>query len=454
MTLRLSIIACGLLAAWQTVYTASRAASGSEPDPWVKAKVNGLVAAAHAAYQKDEALPTYHRILDGITNAIQRKASQDEDFSSRYHSLLEYVETAALDRHSDHLLGFNVTDKQYFEETAKYVQIPDFLLTQSFLRLVSRFESLPRAKSYLRQLNASRGPDDQLIFFSYKSRHLGTPDNDNSYLRLLVVVPGDQKAGVPEKWVQFGITDPRQRRHVRNVSIVSAVIKSDGTFDSYFKDSFRTYHRDGSISLKGRWDLGFGDDNCARCHKSGVLPIFPEEGSVSADEQSAVAAVNQRFRTYGSPRFDKYLDETRFGPGLGSAGPASRLQRFGEGFAGTTVARSMVCSACHRPEGLGALNWPMDSVLIGSYVQGGQMPRGHSLMDSERAELYRKLIQEYFAVDDANPGILKSWLLGGPPVQPYGVTSSAFPARATSSLALRVPLLIAPHITGHSHNSL
>src|SRR5262249_61536908 len=105
----------------------------------------------------------------------------------------------------------------------------------------------------------------------------------------------------------------------------------------------------------------------------------------------------------------------------------------GEGFDGRVWARWMVCSACHRPEGLGALNWPMDSVLIGSYVQGGQMPRGHSLMDSERAELYRKLIQEYFAVDDANPGILKSWLLGGPSAQPPGV------ARARLSIFLRRP---------------
>ena len=40
------------------------------------------------------------------------------------------------------------------------------------------------------------------------------------------------------------------------------------------------------------------------------------------------------------------------------------------------------------------------------------MPLDLKLKTSERDELYRKLIQEYFALDDANPGILKSWLLG------------------------------------------
>ena len=70
------------------------------------------------------------------------------------------------------------------------------------------------------------------------------------------------------------------------------------------------------------------------------------------------------------------------------------------------------CAACHHSEGLGALNWPMDRVLISSYVKGGQMPGGYKLNLTERSPLYEKLIQDYFLIDDANPGILKSWLLG------------------------------------------
>jgi hypothetical protein len=414
MNFYLSMIVCCLLFAGNTAYAASPCVQlKSKPEAWVTAKANALVRAAQAAYEMDEAQPAYKRVLNGIASTIRRcKLSQDEGFISRHREFVEYVEAASLELQPDHELGFSVPDEQYFEETLQYVQIPDFLLAPGFLRSVSRYETLNRAKSFLRQLNSSREPSDQLLFFSYKSRHLGTPDNNDSFWRLLIVVPGNAWKGVPEKWVQFGITDPRAHVRVRNVSVVSAMVGSDGTFNTYFKDYFRTYRRNGSISLKGRWELGYGDDNCVQCHKSGVLPIFPEEGSVSRSEQQAVEAVNQRFLTYGSPRFDKYIDETKFGPGLSSASREDRIRRFGEGFDGTVVAHSMNCAACHSPERLGSFNWPMDRTVISSFIKGGQMPRGYTLQGSERGVLYKRLIQEYFSTDDANPGILKSWLLG------------------------------------------
>jgi len=123
-------------------------------------------------------------------------------------------------------------------------------------------------------------------------------------------------------------------------------------------------------------------------------------------------AVNERFLAYGSPRYEKYLDTSKFGPGLGSANWREREQRFGAGFEKTVVGRAMTCAACHRTERLGALNWPMDETIISSYIKGGEMPLGDTLHTSDRDKLYTKLIEEYFATDDANPGILKSWLLG------------------------------------------
>jgi hypothetical protein len=384
----------------------------SQPQTWVASRVDALVVAAHAAYEDDEALPAYQRELGEIARTIRRCGlSRDEGFASRYRELVEYVEAAALDQSPDHELGFAVPDRQYFAETRGLVQIPDFLTTRSFLRAVSREETLARAKSYLRQLNEKRAPSEQLVFFSYKSRHLGTPDSDDSYGRLLVVVPGNAEQGVPEKWVQFGVPDPRRAR-VRNLSVVSTIVRPDGTSSVYFKDYFRTYRRDGSISIKGRWELGYGDDNCVQCHKSGILPIFPVAGSVSPDELQAVEEVNRRFRGYGTPRFDKYMDETKLGPGLGSATLADRKGRFGDDFVKSTVGRAMACAACHQRDDLGALNWPMDQVVISSYVKGGMMPFGLALDDAQRGELYEKLIQEYFATADAHPGILKSWLLG------------------------------------------
>ena len=384
----------------------------AQPEAWVALNVDALVRSARAAYENHNAIPAYGKVLDGITKMIKRcQLSENRDFISRYRVFVEFVETASLDRQPDHELGFMVPDKQYFAETSQYVQIPEFLLDQQFLRWVSSYETLPRAKQFLQQLNANRDPADQLIFFSYQSQHLGTPDNHRSYGRLLVVVPGNAGKGQPDKWVQFGVPDPGARAQVRNMSVVSAVADTGGTFNAYFKDFYRTYRRDGSITITGRWELGEGDDNCAQCHKSGVLPIFPVRGSVDRREQDALLAVNQRFLTYGSPRFGSYLDQTKLGPGLSSSSLEDRKQRFGPDFDVTPTSGAMVCSSCHNPERLGALNWPMNKILIRSYVTGGQMPMGHQLKESERLDLYAKLIQEYFAIDSGNPGILKSWLL-------------------------------------------
>jgi hypothetical protein len=367
----------------------------SRPDEWVASSVNALVRAARRAYEDDDAEDAYNSVLGRVGGKLRRCGlARDEGFVARHREFVEYVQIASLGLSPEHELGFVVPDRQYFAETGRYVEIPDFLTAQGFVRSVSRYETLARAKSYLRRLNERRAPDERLLFFSYKSRHLGTPDSRESYGRLLVVVPGDAARGVPEKWVQFGVPDAGSRARVRNVSVVSAVARGDGATDVYFKDFYRTYRRDGSIAIKGRWELGYGDDNCARCHKSGVLPIFPVSGSVSAEESPTVEEVNQRFRGYGPPRFGGYLDETKLGPGLGSAG------------------RAETCAACHRPDYLGSLNWPMDRVIVSSYVKGGLMPRGYELRAAERGELYERLIREYFDTDDARPGILKTWLLG------------------------------------------
>ena len=340
----------------------------SQPDSWVAGRVNALVFAARRAYESDRAQTAYERVLDGIARAMdQCRLAQEKDFVARYPEFVGYIKTLALERQPDHELGFSVPDKVYFAETSAYVTIPDFLLTPRFLRAVSRRATLPQAKGILRELNAGRAVDDQLIFFSYKSRHLGTPDTPESFWRLLIVVPGNASQGVPERWVQFGVPDPRAKAPVRNVSVVSVLPGPDRTTNAYFKDYFRTFRRDGSITIKGRWELGEGDDNCAMCHKSGILPIFPVDGTVSRDEQQTVLTVNERFLKYGRPRFDKYLDASKLGPGLGATGASELVPSAVEK---KTRIDGVKCGACHQPNGLGALNWPMDRTLISSFVKG------------------------------------------------------------------------------------
>lgn len=430
MSLRPGLIALCLMICSQAIVQAD-----DQSDQWTLNQIDRLVSAAHAACESNPRLPAYHKLLRQLTTTMEReKLRENADFLRRWPRFVEYVETASLDTRPDHQLGFNVTDKRYFAETRNYVQIPSFLLDPEFLRWASRSETLEKAKHYLTGLNTSREPEQRLTFFSYRSRHLGTPDNNDSFLRLLVVVPGDADQRAPEKWVQFGVTDAGEKNLVRNISVVSALLNGDGSFDSYFKDYYRIYRRGEPIQIKGRWELGYGDDNCAQCHKTGVLPIFAEEHSVAADEEQAVQQVNKRFRSYGRPRFGKYLDEQKFGPGLASADPATRSQRFGSAFVNSPVAGAMICSRCHQEQKLGELNWPLSPKVVRSFIRGGKMPPHQELNASQRNELYTKLLEEYFATDAANPGILKSWLLGNdksdrhdlrPELAPLGLAQSA-----------------------------
>jgi len=371
---------------------------------WARRNIDLLIRRARAAYKDEGAETAYGRTLAGIFKTFTRcKLADDPAFLARYPEFVEYVRVLSLDQQPGHELGFEVTDGEYFQKTKNLVSIPDFLLTPELLKAVRHYETLPQAKAILRTINASRAENEQLLFFSYESRHLGTPDNDNSYRRLLIVVPGDPEKNEPEKWVQFGIPDPHQRVAIRNLSVVAVVPGPEHTTDSYFKDYFRTYRRDGSVTIRGRWELGEGDDNCVKCHKSGVLPIFPVDGSVSADEKRIVEEVNRRFLSYGAPRFGGYLDASKFGPGLGSTRLAHSTH---------PAPAAANCASCHQPNNLGWLNWPMDSVLISSFVEGGRMPMGVKLSEAERSVLYRRLIDDYFSTDPAKPGVLKAWLLG------------------------------------------
>jgi len=370
--------------------------------------VNTLVRSARAAYEDDRARLRHDRVVRQIAATLKRcHLSEDKAFAKRYPEFVEYIRLLYQSLDGDHELGFETTDQTYFAETGAYTTIPEFLLTPRFLQAVSSYENLPQAKALLREMNATRPANAQLVFFSYESRHLGTPDNPDSYQRLLIMVPGDAAKNIPEKWVQFGIADPRRPKSVRNVSVVSVLPGQDRTSNVYFKDYFRTYRRNGSMTVKGRWELGEGDDLCVECHKSGVLPIFPEAGSVGREELPLVDAVNQRFRSYGPARFGKYLDTTKFGPGLGTV-RANHVSSQLDGSSGVVTT----CATCHQPGGLGPLNWPMDSVLIGSFVKGGRMPLGVEISQSERVRFYRQLIDDYFSIDEARPGILKTWLLG------------------------------------------
>lgn len=378
--------------------------STKQQDWWAAQQVNGLVRAARASFDDESADARYERVVTSIDRGLRRcRLESNPDFVIRYPEFIQYLKLLTLALDEKHELGFEVTDETYFAETSPFTSIPRFLLTDDFLKTVSASETLPQAKALLRAMNATRAPNDRLLFFSYDSRHLGTPDNPNSFRRLLIVVPGNVAEHAPEKWVQFGIADPRRPASVRNISVVAVMPGDNETSQVYFKDYYRTYRKDGSIAVKGRWELGEGEDYCVSCHKSGVLPIFPAKGSVSREETAIADAVNEKFLSYGPARFGRYLDTTKFGPTFGSAPAGSK---------NPGRSNTAHCSSCHHANEMGPLNWPMNSTIISSFVKGGMMPQGAKLGRAARTQLYQRLVNDYFSVDTARPGILKAWLLG------------------------------------------
>src|SRR5262245_58896750 len=148
MSIRQVLSVCCLLLCADAVVAAPCLALKQQPDAWVSSQVDSLMIAARRLFDDDEAAPAYTRVLDGIANTVnQCRLKEDQAFATRYPEFLKYITALALARRPDHELGFDVTDKQYFADTEKYVQIPEFLLDQKFLRAVSRAETLDSAKA-------------------------------------------------------------------------------------------------------------------------------------------------------------------------------------------------------------------------------------------------------------------------------------------------------------------
>src|SRR5207244_5986471 len=102
-----------------------------------------------------------------------------------------------------------------------------------------------------------------------------------------------------------------------------------------------------------------------------------------------VGVVNERFLQYIPARFDKYLDTTKFGPGLGS--PIRDDRQSPVGACKTMDGNGTAFAACHQPDRLGALNWPMGKTLISPPFRAGHLPLVGTLQTFDAALLYRKL---------------------------------------------------------------
>jgi hypothetical protein len=313
-------------------------------------------------------------------------------------------------------LGFNVPDATYFRDTESLTAVPEPLRAPELLALLSEPAHVNEGIAMIEKLNEALPLEQKMIVFKYRSQHLTTPDESRVFGRVLVVVPGN-----PERWVQYGVPEAGKPK-TRNLSVVAVRKNPEGTTDIYFKDHYRMYDRD-KIYLKARFDVTGSSDNCVNCHKSGVLPVFPEPGSYKIEDEWKLAAINKRFRTYGAPGFGGYVDPISQGPGLGAndgAAASGRSDSFlqactsevsfpDRALAFSHIKDAMNCAKCHDGLQLGSLNYPLNRVLLHSFVEGGKMPPQNSLTTDERRGLVHCLEAEYFG---SGPASFTGWLRG------------------------------------------
>lgn len=72
MSYRFGVIALCFLFMGTVIYAAPCTQIAARPDEWVGREVNALVLTAHSAFEKDETLPAYQKVLDEIVGAGQR----------------------------------------------------------------------------------------------------------------------------------------------------------------------------------------------------------------------------------------------------------------------------------------------------------------------------------------------------------------------------------------------
>ena len=83
--------------------------------------------------------------------------------------------------------------------------------------------------------------------------------------------------------MQFGITNPGKQVPVRNLSVVAVVPGENSSENLLPKIIFLRTPRNGSVAVKGRWELGYGDDNCVKPGIRVEYYRFFRRGSVSKD---------------------------------------------------------------------------------------------------------------------------------------------------------------------------
>ncbi len=343
-------------------------------------------------------------------------------------------------------LGLTITDREYIESTASVLEFPDLLKSQSFQWLLSDPKTYKMALEMIEAQNEVLPENQKWLAYFFRTQFILSVDQ-RTYGRLLVIVPGHQTSEgmILDRWIQFAVATPDQSPKTPICSVSEIVVLRNtsrpGVSKAYMADFMR--ERDcvsNEVRLTPNAFLSPSpSSNCYDCHKSAVLPIYPEQvyqfsakGDLtekSGAQSELTATVHSFISRYGKTDFGP-IDVAAYGPCIGPSHRNRSDSFIVEATKAEPIDRSsypairenMDCAKCH--DGFAKINYQVavrsdrdakafknQIGLVRAFIEKGFMPPNNTLTAAERRALWRCLSKEYFD-PDSGTGILIDWLKG------------------------------------------
>ncbi|HWD39948.1 MAG TPA: hypothetical protein VG944_13955 [Fimbriimonas sp.] len=368
---------------------------------------------------------------------------KDPERNKALSHFVEFIRAQQFNR-DGHLLGMDVSDREYWSFAQASAEFPPLLRSQPFLQDMSDPKTYRQALEMIDAHNKNLPNDQKWATLAYRSGFIKSADQ-TTYGRLLIVVSNEQSDSGEriDRWIQFAIAVPGEAPDtvIRSVSMI-VVRRRAGELGhrALMLDFMRQKTPEGDFSFVPTALMDHSPSkNCYDCHKASTIPIHPKvvyafdgDGKIIPDPQfgdSTVRRLNGRIKGYGRGDLS-HMESSAYGPCLSSGKPVTD-----EFIASATqdapipassyskVRQAMVCSSCH--DGFAPINYPQavrtwgdvnaferKMGLVQTYVEGGYMPPKSTLTPAERHALWECLMKQYF--DPATEtGTLIDWLKGG-----------------------------------------
>ena len=342
-----------------------------------------------------------------------------------------FTKRLALSKDPNHLLGFDLNDREYMDllRQKDYLSLPNFLASQEVLNLIDTI----RPNAFAKVEEKIRDYNPQWRAFYYRSRNLPTPDDSQAMGRFLVYVPG----AAADRFIQFGIADDPATKLSEVISqiIVEKIDPLSHTPHAnplvYYVDLWRV-RRDGVVTITTRLLTVKSSEPCYRCHEYPLLQIKPATDSTLSDASiHQIAEVNSVVRQYASAKIADFTS-TDLGPVVGQRVNLGRSHLKDDAFLRSCggnqlkddasierVRAAMNCAACHDGSKHVALHYlsalpdqfPTGANLVKQATfHDAEMPPQSSLNGDERAVLSQCLSKTISSPSDLS-GELERWLL-------------------------------------------